>query len=174
MFLKRFKEKSNQKYINNVLNNRDVEIHNDLIESVGVIVKFDEFNSYDDLRQVFKHLGITDNKVKFIAYINDEKLIPSTWDTFFYPKCFGWGGNINNNDVNEFINQKFDALISYYKEDNLELNMLTALSKANFKIGLSDKDPRLHDFIINIMPYQVDIFKTELKKYLRVLNKINV
>jgi len=50
--------------------------------------------------------------------------------------------------------------------------MVTALSKSNFKIGISSIDQRLNDFIIDVKPNQIDIFKQETIKYLKVLNKI--
>ena len=75
-------------------------------------------------------------------------------------------------DLVDFVDEPFDALISYYQNDNLELNMVTTLSKANFKIGISNKDQRLHDFIINIKSSFIDIFKVELEKYLKGLKKI--
>ena len=45
-------------------------------------------------------------------------------------------------------------------------------SKANFKVGISNFDQRLNDFIIDIGAEHVDVFKTELEKYLKGLNKI--
>ena len=80
---------------------------------------------------------------------------------------------IKNLDLQEFIETDFDALISYYKKDNLELNYATACSKANFKIGLSNYDQNLNDFIIDINPNFIDIFGKELEKYLTGLKKIS-
>ena len=106
------------------------------------------------------------------TFIDDEKSRPNSWDAFFYPENFGWKGKIEGADLVDFVNEPFDALISYYRQDNLELNMATLKSKANFKIGISSKDERLNDFIINIAPDQIKIFKNELIKYLKVFNKI--
>jgi len=172
MFLQRFKKKSIQNYISKILNSRNVSVNNNKIESVGVILNLDEFNEHEILRRFFISIGIMENKIKFIAFITDEKLAPNSWDSYFNPKNFGWHGNIKNVELQEFINTKFDALISYYKDDNLELNTVTTLSKANFKIGISKNDQRLNDFIIDVKPNQINVFKQELLKYLKVLNKI--
>ena len=172
MFFKRLKKKSNQKYINNILNNRKTSVDDRRIKSVGVIFNNDEFKNYDQLRSIFKSIGINENKVKFITFITDEKSRPNSWDAYFYPENFGWKGKIEGADLDEFINEPFDALISYYQSDHLELNLATTMSKANFKIGISSKDERLYDFIINIEPNQINIFKNELIKYLKVFNKI--
>ena len=79
---------------------------------------------------------------------------------------------MNNIDLKNFIQEDFDVLISYYRQGGLELDMITTLSKANFKVGLSRNDERLYDLIIDLDPKQMNIFKKEFKKYLNILNKI--
>ena len=172
MFFKRLKKKSNQKYINNILNSRKASVDDGPIKYVGVIFNYNEFKNYDQIRSLFKGIGINENRVKFITFIEDEKSRPNGWDAYFYPENFGWKGKIEGADLVDFVNEPFDALISYYQSDDLELNMATTISKANFKIGITDKDERFYDFIINIEPNQINIFKNELIKYLKVFNKI--
>lgn len=172
MFLKRFKEKSIQKYYNGVLQAPRSSIREKKIESVGIILNYDEYNNYDQLRLILKDIGLKDNRIKFISFIDSEENAPNSWDSYFWPKNFGWNGKISNIDLEEFINANFDALISYYKEDHIELNLVTAMSKANFKIGISNTEERLNDFILNIDPQHIDVFHKELVKYLKRLNKI--
>ena len=172
MFLKRFKEKSIQKYYRTVLSSPRTAIHQNKIRSVGVLLNYDEYNNYDKLRFILKDIGIKDNRVKFLALISDEKSVPNHWDAFFYPECFGWKGKFEHVELEEFVTTPFDALISFYNEERWELNLVTALSKANFKIGISDYEPRLFDLIINIETKHIDVFHGELIKYLKRLNKI--
>ncbi len=172
MFLKRFKEKSIQKYYRNVLNIRRPPIHSNKINSVGILLDYDEYNNYDKLRLIFKDIGIKDNRIKFLALISDEKSQPNHWDSFFYPECFGWKGKFEHVELEEFVNTPFDALICFYNGNKWELNLATALSKANFKIGVSNEEPRLYDLIINIETKHIDVFHTEMLKYLKQLNKI--
>ena len=173
MFFKLFKKKSNVKYLNNILNNRKSSVNNNKIKSVGIIINLEEFNDYDSLRHVFTYLGVNENKIKFVAYVTEKDETLTSWDSYFTPLDFGWNGNISNYDINEFIETEFDALISYYKKDNLQLNYATACSKATFKIGLSNYDQNLNDFIIDLNPNFIDIFGKELEKYLKGLNKID-
>ena len=67
MFLKLFKDKSNQKYINRILNSRISNVRKKRIESVGVLLNLEEFSDYDALKQFLKSINVLDNKVKFIA-----------------------------------------------------------------------------------------------------------
>lgn len=172
MILKAFKDKSNRKYINKLLNARNTTVDDRKISSFGVILNFNEFRDFEAIRMFLKTLGIKSNKIKIIAFIEDDKEEGYHWETYFNPKDFGWKGKINNVELQTFIETEFDALISFYKEDVLELNLLTALSNANLKIGLSNNDQRLYDLIIDVKPSDFPLFKNELKKYLTVLNKL--
>ncbi|WP_299335600.1 hypothetical protein [uncultured Psychroserpens sp.] len=172
MILKAFKEKSNQKYINKLLNARRVAVSNTKMNTVGVILNISEFSDFEAFRAYFKSLGVQQAKVKIIAFVEDPKDSNVLWDTYFNPKDFGWKGKINNIDLQSFIDTKYDVLISFYKTHHLELDLITASSKANFKVGLNNEDQRLYDLIINVKPKEFSIFKEELKKYLTVLNKL--
>ena len=54
----------------------------------------------------------------------------------------------------------------------MQLNLITAASKANLKVGISNEDERLYDLIIDVELKDINIFKQELKKYLNILKKI--
>ena len=102
----------------------------------------------------------------------DDKFEGSQWETYFSPKDFGWKGKINNIDLQSFLDEDYDVLISYYKTNNVLLNLITATSKANLKVGLTRTDERLYDLIIDVSSEKFDTFKIEFKKYLNILNKL--
>src|SRR5690606_4768329 len=126
MFLKVFKVKSNQKFLNKLLTDRKVAVSNQKMESVGVLLNLNEFSDFEAFRNYFKHLGLQLPKIKVIAFVEDEKQTAQLWDTFFSRKDFGWNGDIKNIDLQEFIKTHFDVLICYHKVNNLELNLVTA------------------------------------------------
>ncbi len=172
MILKAFKANSNQKYINKLLNARQVAVSNRKMNSVGVILNMNEFSDFDAFRHYFKGLGISPAKTKVIAFIDDAKDANPLWDTYFNPKDFGWKGKIKNVDLQSFIDTKFDVLVSYYTKESLELKLITAASKANFKVGLIQDDKRVFDLMIDVKTKDIQLFEIELKKYLTVLNKL--
>ena len=172
MILKAFKEKSNQKYYKSLLNSRKAIFTSTKVKTIGVLLNLEEYDDFESFRTYFKELGLISPKSKVAAFIDDEKKITNLWDTYFIPKNFGWKGKVNSVDLQSFIDTEFDILISFYKTDTLELNLITAMSKAHFKVGLSETDQRLHDLIIDVTVKEFSTFKNELKKYLNVLNKI--
>ena len=150
MILKRFKEKSNQKFINKLIDFRVPEISSNKIESVGIVVNLSEFDDFEMFRIFFEELKLNPNKVKIAGFTDDPKLVEFSNELLYSEKQIGWRGKIKDNGLKTFINTPFDVLISYYKDDNLELNLISALSKANFKVGISNYDERLHDLILEV------------------------
>lgn len=172
MFLKAFKEKSNRKYINKLLDAPKVAKSCNKIKTIVVLLCLDDYADFEVFRQYFRGLGLTSPKHKVIAFTKDDKFESSQWDTHFSPKDFGWNGKINNVDLKSLIDEPYDCLISYHKKDILELDLITAMSKARFKVGLSKEEERLYDLIIDIKPQEIEVFKKELEKYLNILNKL--
>lgn len=172
MILKAFKEKSNQKFITRLLNSKNVPINSKKIKSVGVIIDAREFSDVEGIKQFFNGLGIQLPNIQIIVFVEDDKKTERLWGNYFSKKDFGWKGSIKHAELQTFLNREFDALVGFFKNDLLELKIATAVSKANFKIGLSGVDDRLFDFILDVDIKDFSIFKTELKKYLTILNKI--
>ncbi|WP_299392563.1 hypothetical protein [uncultured Gelidibacter sp.] len=172
MILKAFREKSIQKITNRLLSSKNVAISNKKLESVGVILDAREFSDAEGFKKFFNELGVKLPKITIIIFVEDEKKADKLWGNYFSKKDFGWNGTVKHVELQAFLDTEFDALVSFYKNDALELKMASALSKANFKIGLSDVDDRLYDFILDVQTDQFAVFKTELQKYLTILNKI--
>ena len=172
MILKSLREKSNQKHINKLLSSRQSVVNDAKIESIGVIFNSTEFNDFEIFRDLAKELKVHPNKIKIIAYTEDDKAVETSRELLFSKKEIGWNAKIKSPELQDFLNQKFDALLSFYDEDNVELNLVTAFSKANFKIGISSHDERLFDFIIDTKSKDFNVFKNELIKYLSILNKL--
>lgn len=172
MILKAFKEKSNRKYVNNLLATRKSTVDNNKIKTVAVLLNANEFHEFEVFRVYFKELGLISPKHKIVAFTMDDKLEYNQWNAHFSPKDFGWKGKIKNLDLETFINEPYDMLICFFKNPVLQLNQITAASKSHFKVGISNEDERLYDLIINVELKNINIFKQELKKYLNILKKI--
>lgn len=172
MILKAFKEKSNRKYVNNLLATRQSAVDNNKIKTVGVLLNTSEFHEFEVFRVYFKELGLTSPQHKVVAFTLDDKLEHNQWNTHFSPKDIGWKGTIKNQELINFVNTPYDMLICFFKNPVLQLNLVTAMSKAKLKVGISTEDERLYDLIIDVNLKDINIFKQELKKYLNILKKI--
>ncbi|OIQ16340.1 hypothetical protein [Lacinutrix sp. MedPE-SW] len=172
MILKGFKEKSNQNYINKTLNNRVVLATNSKIKSIGVIINADETVDYKKISSLLKTLNVNPNNFQIIAFTIEKTFEENSNFQCFNKKSIGWKGSIKNETLKHFLNREFDILISYYVEAPMYLKLLTAVSKARFKVGILQEDERLNDLIIKTDIENYKMFEIELLKYLSILNKI--
>ena len=173
MILKGFKAKSNKKYLNKLLSERQVNVTDNMVVSLGVILNIDEVNDFEPFRNLADYIKVRPNRLKIVAFSENKKDDLNSWDECHHPKDFGWNGKINNVELQEFLSTKFDLLISYYEREILELKLMTALSQAKFKIGILQTDERLNDLIIKTSLKEFNLFKKEIFKYLTILNKLN-
>lgn len=171
--MKGFKERSNEKYLNKLLLERHVNVNTDKVVSLGVIFNIDEVDNYELFNKLADYLKIRPNRLRIIAFSKSKKDMLNAWDECYNSKDFGWKAKVKNKDLKSFLDTEFDVLISYYGQDFLELKLMTALSRAKFKIGILQSDERINDLIIKTSLVEFHLFKEEVYKYLKILNKIN-
>lgn len=172
MIFKGFKEKSIKKNIDKLLLERILNVSDNKVESLGIIFNLDAFKDFDKFQEFSTLFYLKPNKLKIVAFSVNKKKTLKSWDICFNPNDFGWKGGIKNSELQDFLDTKFDVLISYYETDFPELKLITAASKAEFKIGLLQTDTRLNDLIIKTKLTEFEVFKNEVVKYLTILNKI--
>lgn len=172
MILKGFKEKSNEKYLSKLLSERYVNISTDPVVSLGVIFNIDEVDKFELFTKLADYIQVREGRVKIIAFSESKKEVLNSWENCYNPKDFGWKGTINNSELEIFLNTKFDLLISFYEREMLELKLMTARSKSKFKVGILQSDERINDLIIKTSLNEFHLFKEEVYKYLKILNKI--
>ncbi len=173
MILKGFKEKSNKKYINNCVKQRVVVTSNSTIKKVGILVFDKEFNDLEWLSNLAKTLKINANELEILSLVSLKKEEVSIFTNTFSEKEIGWKGTLKSQVIKDFVAKDFDLLINFYETENLALQLVTAISKAKFKVGIFKADENLNDLIIQTKLKDQTIFKTELVKYLNILNKLN-
>ena len=142
------------------------------IKTVGLLIDESYFFEKDALVKELKANGILEDDVKLIVYKdklrkNEVYSLPT-----FSIKHLDWKAEITYPAINDFINEKFDLLISYYDVEKAILLKITHNSKAQFKVGFSSVDKRLNHLMINTNAENYKVFVHELFRYLKILNKI--
>lgn len=169
----RFKVKSGLKYLEDELSKvRPVSTRKQGVSSIGCIVNMDKFPNAEEFNKLINDFSLQPNGVKIIGYKKDQAVNSPFGIQFFTDKDLGWNGTIENGFVSEFLDREYDVLINYYTEDKLVLKLLTARTNARIKVGFPLVDSKLNDLIFDTSIQNFDVFKGELKKYLKVLNEI--
>nr|WP_244534348.1 hypothetical protein [Flavobacterium fluvii] len=116
--------------------------------------------------------GISGNNISIIVYRDKLKKNEVYSQPTFSIKQLNWNAEIMDPTVNDFINDEFDLLISYYDVEKAILLNITHNSRALFKVGFQSIDKRLNHLIINTNAENYKVFVEELFRYLKILNKI--
>ena len=172
MFLNYIKNYFLIKILKNNLHNVKTSSSIASIQTVGLLIDESYFFEKEALVNDLKANGILESNIKIIVYKDKWKKNEVYSRPTFGIKHLNWNAQINNPEVNDFITEKFDLLISYYDVEKAFLIKITHSSKALFKVGFSSVDKRLNHLIINTNAENHTVFVHELFRYLKILNKI--
>ncbi len=170
----KFKHKSGLKFLKDELKKPLADISRKKgIRSVGCLVDLDTFDNPNQFYEFVEDFGLRPNAVKIIGYKSyyDKNSPYST--PVFSDKDLGWKGNIENSYVLEFLGREYDLLVNYYTKENLLLQIMSVKAKARVRVGFKELDVKYNDLILDTPINNFKTFKSELKKYLKVLNEIN-
>jgi len=172
MFLNYIKDFFLIKILKNSLHNVKSSTLDTSIQTVGVLIDESYFFEKENLIKELVSNGIQESNIKIIVYRDKLKKNDVYSQPTFGIKHLNWKAEITNSEVKDFINEKFDLLISYYDVEKAILLTITHNSKSQFKVGFSSIDKRLNHLMINTNAENYKVFTHELFRYLRILNKI--
>ncbi len=113
---------------------------------VGVIWKPEYQDAYNFLHEYFVHSQVI---FRNLCIFEDEEPKQYSSNTIT-KKDLNWLGLPKSGIIDSFIQTDFDLLFNVALEQNLVLDYVTALSRAKFKIGWSEKTDHFFDLNINI------------------------
>lgn len=172
MFLNHIKNYFLLKFLKNNFRNVSNISAKSPIQTIGLLIDESYFSETEALLKEVIVNGILENNIKIIVYKDKIKKNEVHSHMTFGAKHINWNLKINNIEVNDFIGQKFDLLISYYDIEKAILLQVTHDSKAQFKVGFSSIDKKLNNLLINTNAENHTIFVYELFRYLKILSKI--
>ncbi len=174
MILKGLKRNALKKSIESYIKKRKPQFKEvSSIKSLAVLIDASQSVNVLSVVKLANELGVKSERLKVMGYKEDQKEISDDKDAAYYnDRSFGMSGAVKSNSLNEFINKDYDVLINFYSESKLELDYVAAASKAKFKVGFAEIDNRINDLVIGSANQNTNLFISELKKYLKILQII--
>jgi len=172
MFLNYIKNYFSLKILKNNLHNVKSSKKIVSIQTVGLLIDESYFFEKEELVNELIANGIEEYNIKIIVYRDKIKKKEEYPQPTFGIKHLNWNTQITNSEINDFIDEKFDILVSYYDVEKALLLKVTHNSKAQFKVGFSSVDKRLNHLMINTNAENHAVFVHELFRYLKILKKI--
>ena len=172
MFFSKVKDFVTKNSVKKRLLNVSLNASSNSIKKVGIVLDESYFYEKEALINELILNGILEENIEILVFKNAiKKNEIFDYPTFSY-KDISWSATFEKQEVNNFINNEFDLLISYYDTEKSALLLVTHSSKASFKVGFSTVDKRLNHFMITTNAENYKVFMTELFKYLKILNKL--
>lgn len=172
MFLNFLKNFLLKRKLKNSLSNVNNNSSSGAIKTVGILIDESYFNDKKGLIEELVKNNIQEDNISLLVYKDKIKKSEQIDAASFSWKDVSWSGAIEKPEVQQFLSQNFDMLISYYDVEKAPLFLITQQSKALFKVGFSTIDKRLNHFMINTNAENYQVFSNELFRYLKILNKI--
>ncbi|OIQ28999.1 MAG: hypothetical protein BM564_07220 [Bacteroidetes bacterium MedPE-SWsnd-G2] len=172
MFLKGFKDKSNQKFIVKNGGLRDVNVHSKSITKLAIVAQESELNAVEELKSYVLKLGLSNLKISSLFLVDRKSELLTSEKLTFTEKDLGWSGNIKSEDANAFMKEEYDVLICYCNNNILPLDVVSSKTNANLKVGMTSDRLNIFDVLFGVKTQNLKTFTEELKKYLTVLNKL--
>jgi hypothetical protein len=167
MFLNYIKEFFVKKSLKNNLNNVKSEVFTSNIQTIGLLIDESKFRHSKELVKELISNGIAPENIKVVAYRSKFDKKKEYSRPTFGTKHINWNAEITEDFLNEFIETKFDLLISYYEIETSVLMLITSKSKAKFKVGFASVDKKLNRWMIDTAIENYKPFVFELFKYLK-------
>ncbi|RXG15517.1 hypothetical protein DSM03_102252 [Leeuwenhoekiella aestuarii] len=172
MFLDGWKQDLLKSKVKNFHKNSKQSFKNSIGEGVGLLVDLREFENLKRLNELLLLLTESDDNM-LIAFTHDKTHTEKESYLELSKSDFSISGSLKNPKIQQFIDKPFKVLISYYRTENVFLDFVSAQSKALFKVGISSELADFNDLTINSKAEEVQVFETELLKYLKLLNRID-
>ena len=127
---------------------REKRVYNlDTASSAGILWIADQKDTYQKIEDRLRNAGI---KITGLCYFPNRKdLIPEGINGFSKKHTYFWTDIPRSALAEKFIHEKFDLLIDLTMQKYFPMVYVTALSKANFKIGSAGSSENYFDLNID-------------------------
>lgn len=174
MLLKSLKKQILKKKIESKLKKVDAQLLDKSlpIKTVGCLVDRSLIADSSYFYDLFEELKIDQNKVSLLSFSDEGDASSGLFGYNVTKNALSWKSDIVSDDAREFISHEYDLLINFFKNSNSVLGLISAHSNALFRIGFENIDNRFNDLIFSTKMSKKNVFKNELFRYLKIMNKI--
>lgn len=167
MFLNYIKEFFVKKSLKNNLSKERNEAFSNNVQTIGLLIDESDFTHSEALIKELMLHGIALENIKVVAYNSKFKKKETYLQPTFGKTHINWNAEISEDFLDQFVNSKFDLLLSYYDIENIFLMLITSKSKAKFKVGFAAVNNNLNRLMINTELENHKLFVSELFRYLK-------
>lgn len=173
MIFTALKRKSNQFFFKKISTEvKATEQHSKNQQFKNILVFLDDLSLKSEIEQnLIEVFDLPSTVFEFVIY-QQKKTKNNNSNSIITHRDFGWYGKLKSEKLKNILTNKYDLLINYCKIDHFYTNLLVLQCNAYFKIGFANLKLGLYDLTIQCNPNEINLYTSEIKKYLKILNKI--
>lgn len=143
------------------------------IESVGFLLDEESLDSLLHLKKFAEDIGVEAAHMQFLVFLSKKQDLTDFDGLVLTPSGINWLGKFKSAEIRDFLTRSFDMLLCYQREPNRVLDKLVSSAQASLKVGRLEGSTRVFDLAIAADHKDITIFTEEVKKYLKILNRLD-
>ncbi|GHA34877.1 hypothetical protein GCM10007103_15500 [Salinimicrobium marinum] len=142
------------------------------VKRVCVILDEADARLMNKFKEFAKDLNVKEDNFKMLICLSTRSKEKDLESIVFRTSDLTWSGKIRNSEIQNLLKEHFDLLISFTAVESKTANFITAALSADLKVNRREETASGFDLTISTGYKELDVFMTELKKYLKILNRI--
>ncbi len=148
------------------------------IKTIGILFDATKPEDFELVKRYVLYLREHRKRVKAIGFFTTKQIPAMAYSKleydFFSSKELNWFGKPSSIFIQNFIDEEYDLLIDLNNHNLFPLKFISALSKANFKVGkLHKNDLEIFDMMIDSDDTKsLKYFLRQVDTYITMLNKV--
>ncbi len=143
-----FETHLNQKLSQININRTSVEF--DIAKSIGILFDATDPSSRNKVTAYAQSLIKNGKNVSLLGFVKNKQKDLSFSFKYFTLNEVNWRMIPQSAEINQFMNKKFNILINLYLGKNYPIEFISALSKANLRVGPLSDNSNCFDLMIDI------------------------
>lgn len=142
----------------------------DKVQSVGLLVSYDLASERPQWERLLRSC-IPERATISQAIFSEKPIKNSGLEMVFSPKNMTVDGLFDTDELNAFFNKDVDVFMVCSNVDSPFLNIILRKVNAGLTISNLVSTRRCADFVVEVEPFEPNIFFTETAKYLKLIKK---
>lgn len=144
----------------------------DTVKNICILLDEADMELVKRFKNLRKDLKLKEEGFKMLLCLSANPKQKDYEGLIFSPSDLNWRGKIKNTEIKELLGEKFDLLVSFTRQDSRTARIIATALNADLKVSRKEEKSLVFDLVISTKFEEADVFLTELKKYLKILNRI--
>jgi len=142
------------------------------IQKVAILVDESSAFNASQYKNLQKKMGLDDSHFNILTVKKKNSNYNEFKGVVLLTNEVNWKGKIYSTEIHHFTEPHYDLLIDFIPKNSALKQLIITKVNAKMKVGFVKNNPDLYNIIMNVDSQKIDVFISELIKYLHILKII--